>query len=505
MAERTSSSSSGRLTLLEGVRVIDGSGGPSWPGDVLLVDERIARMGAGLRERLPDGLAPHDLDIVDCRGLAIAPGFIDAHTHDDATVLRDPDCLPKVSQGITTVVTGNCGISLAPYRVAAARPPLTLLGADSFRHATFAEYAEAVRDARPALNVAALIGHTTLRFAAMGDLTRAASADERARMAALLDACLADGAHGLSSGLFYEEAHAAPADEVTALARVVARHGGVYATHLRSEMATILEAMHEAADCAFDAGVPLVISHHKCAGPANWGRTRETLPLIDALAQRQAIALDAYPYVAGSTVLREDLVDGVIDVLLTWSDAHPELGGRMLADIAAEWGVDQKTACRRLQPGGACYFQMHEEDVERVLAHPRTMIGSDGLPHDRHPHPRLWGAFPRVLARYWRERGLFTLEQAVHKMTGLTARNFRIADRGLLRAEAMADVVVFDPATIADTATYDAPISVSRGVQRVYVNGVLAYAGDTPEPATLARAGRMLTSLSPSPPGRGQG
>ena len=492
MAERPLPAST-QPTLLEGGRVIDGSGGPSWPGDVLLIDARIARLGTGLRDRLPDGVSIGDLDIVDCRGLAIAPGFIDAHTHDDAIVLRDPQGLPKLSQGITTVVTGNCGISLAPYRTAAARPPLTLLGADSFQHATFADYAQAVRAARPALNVAALIGHTTLRFATMDDLTQPASADERTRMAALLDASLAQGALGLSSGLFYEEAYPAPADEVTDLARVVAKHGGVYATHLRSEMAAILEAMHEAADSAFAVGVPLVLSHHKCAGPANWGRTRETLPLIDALAQRQAIALDAYPYVAGSTVLREDLVDGVIDVMLTWSDTHPELGGRMLADIAAEWGVDQKTACRRLQPGGACYFQMHEDDVERVLAHPLTMIGSDGLPHDRHPHPRLWGAFPRVLARYWRERGLFTLEQAVHKMTGLTARNFRIAGRGLLRADAMADIVVFDPATIADTATYDAPISASRGIQRVYVNGVLAYSGGDAEPATLARAGRMLT------------
>lgn len=483
-----------RATLLEAGLVIDGSGGPSWPGDVLIVGDRIARLGEGLRERLPDGLVIDDLDVVDCRGFAVAPGFIDAHTHDDAIVLRDPACLPKLSQGITTVVTGNCGISLAPYATREALPPLTLLGADSFRHATMTDYQRAVTAARPALNVAALIGHTTLRFAAMPDLTRAATGDERATMASLLDACMVQGAHGLSSGLFYEEAFAAPADEVTALARVVATHGGVYATHLRSEMATILDAMVEAGDSAFEAGVPLVISHHKCAGPANWGRTRETLPLIEAFAKRQQIALDVYPYVAGSTVLREDLVDGVIDVMLTWSDAFPAFGGRMLADIADEWGVDQKTACRRLQPGGACYFQMNEEDVERVVSHPLTMIGSDGLPHDRHPHPRLWGAFPRVFARYWRGRGLFTLEQAVHKMTGLTARNFRIDERGVLRANAMADVVVFDPATIADTATFGAPVSASVGIHRVFVNGALAYTGD--QTRTLARAGRMLTRQS---------
>ena len=477
--------------LFENGRVIDGSGAPSWIGDVLVIGERIARVGEGLRERLPDGLALADVERIDCRDLAIAPGFIDAHTHDDAIVLRDPAYLPKLSQGITTVVTGNCGISLAPYRTDAAGPPLTLLGIDSFRYPTFAAYADAVRAARPALNVAALIGHTTLRYAAMADLTRPADATERGQMAALLDASLGDGAFGLSSGLFYEEAFPAPPEEVTELARVTARHGGVYATHLRSEMQAILEAMHEAGDSAFAAGVPLVISHHKCAGPTQWGRTRETLPLVDELAKRQPIAMDVYPYVAGSTVLREDLVDGVIDVMLTWSDTHPEHTGRLLSAIAADWGVDEKAACRRLQPGGACYFQMNEEDVERVIAHPRTMIGSDGLPHDRHPHPRLWGAFPRVLARYWRERALFSLETAVHKMTGLTARNFRIDDRGLLRPGAMADIVVFDPQRIADTATYDAPINVSTGVTAVYVNGVRSYA-EADGLRVQGRAGRML-------------
>lgn len=200
--------------------------------------------------------------------------------------------------------------------------------------------------------------------------------------------------------------------------------------------------------------------------------------------------MDVYPYVAGSTVLREDLVDGVIDVRVSWSAPHPETTGRLLSDIAEEWGVTQREACRRLMPGGACYFQMHEDDVRRVLAHPRSMIGSDGLPHDRHPHPRLWGAFPRVLGHYAREQQLFSMEQAVHKMSGLSARRFRLHERGELREGWFADVVVFDPARVRDLATYDSPLLRSEGIERVYVNGRLALTGEAP--SCTDRAGRLL-------------
>jgi N-acyl-D-amino-acid deacylase len=477
-----------RAILLEKGLVVDGTGAPALPGDVLVQGDRILAVGAGLRRELPDGLSLADVDVRDCTGLAIAPGFIDVHTHDDAIVLDAPGMVPKLSQGITTVVTGNCGLSVAPYVTGEAKGALTLLG-NSFKYPSVTDYAQALAQALPAVNVAPLIGHTTLRTICVGDLGRAATEQETQAMCELLEQCMAQGAIGLSSGLFYAEAMPAPASEVTQLAKVVARHGGVYATHMRSEMADILEAMHEASDCAFEAGVPLIISHHKCAGPANWGRTRETLPLIDQLATRQDIAMDVYPYVAGSTVLREDLVDGIIEVLVSWSAPHPEMMGRMLSSVAAEWGMTQREACLRLKPGGACYFQMHEDDVRRVIAHPRSMIGSDGLPHDRHPHPRLWGAFPRVLARYWREQKLFSLEEAVHKMTGLSARNFRLRERGEVRAGWFADLVVFDPARIRDVATYEQPVAQSEGVVAVFVNGVESFAG---QQATQRRAGRAL-------------
>lgn len=460
--------------------IVDGTDQPGWQGDVLIVGERIVAMGPGLdavqREQWLD--TADQVQEVDCTGLVVAPGFIDVHTHDDAAVLDAPDMLPKLSQGVTTVIVGNCGISLAPLVTDAPAAPLSLLGVQQFKHADMKAYARAVDAVRPGVNVAALVGHTALRMRHMARLDRAADDVERKAMAAEVETAMEAGALGLSSGIFYKEAFAADLDELVAVATAAARHGGVYATHIRDELAGILPALQEAAQTARQAGLPLVLSHHKCAGAANWGRTRETLALVDSLAHEQTISLDVYPYTAGSTVLRTDLVDGVIDILITGSQPHPEMVGRYLKDIAREWGVTEQAACERLQPGGACYFQMCEEDVERVIAHPQTMIGSDGLPHDERPHPRLWGAFPRVLACYWRDKGRLRLEEAVHKMTGLSAARFRIAGRGVLREGYHADVVVFDPERVRDRASYESPVQFSEGIERVWVNGVLSYTAE---------------------------
>lgn len=454
--------------LLRGGTVVDGTGAGRYVADVLVEGDRIAAVGADLDA--------HGAEVIDVSGRIVAPGFIDVHTHDDQIVLSAPDMLPKISQGVTTVVVGNCGISLAPLVHGNVPPPLNLLGGpDKYVYPTMAAYASAVDAARPAVNVAALVGHSTLRVATMDDPYRAATPAEQAKMVELLREGLDAGAAGLSSGVFYATGAAADLDELALLARIAGEAGGVYTTHIRDESDKVLDSLDEAFAAGRRGGVPVVISHHKCAGPRNWGRSVETLAHIDAARARQPIGLDMYPYIAGSTVLRKEMVDGVIDILVTWSTPHPEMAARTLADIALEWDCTQQEACERLQPGGACYFQMREDDVQRVLAYPATMIGSDGLPHDQHPHPRLWGTFPRVLGHYSREVGLFPLETAVHKMTGLSARRFGLADRGEIRAGACADVVVFDASTVKDVATFAQPKALSQGIERVFVGGALAY------------------------------
>jgi N-acyl-D-amino-acid deacylase len=477
--------------VIRGARLIDGTGAPSRAGDVAVRDDRIVAVGAL-------GRAPGASEVA-AAGLALAPGFIDVHTHDDRAVLADPLMACKASQGVTTVVAGNCGISLAPFAAERAPPPPADLIGDLPEHyfARFADYLAAVDADPPAVNVLAQVGHSTLRFGALARLDRAATAAEIALMRRRLEESLHAGAVGLSTGLFYAPASAAPREEVVEIARVLADFGAIHSTHMRDEGDRVADSLDETFAIGRAAGVPVVISHHKCTGIRNHGRTRETLAMIAAARERQAVALDVYPYIAGSTVLDTQRLNAE-RIIVTWSKARPECAGRDLDAIAAEMGVDRERAAAALAPAGAIYFMMDEADVRRVLSFGHAMIGSDGLPHDAHPHPRLWGTFPRVLGHYVRDVKLFSLEEAVRRMTGLPAAQFGLADRGLLRPGAYADLVLFDPATIADRATFENPIQPAAGIALVIVNGRAVWRDGA---STGARPGRAVRLAELGPKG----
>lgn len=466
--------------------ILDGTGAARRRGDVGVTGDRITHMG----DLGGTGAAREVL----AGGMALAPGFIDAHTHDDRAVLCGPACMScKMSQGVTTVVVGNCGISLSPTRMSSRPvPPLDLLGDESWwTFGSFGEYAERLaRDPAP-VNTYALIGHMSLRVEALGgDTGRAATDGEAERMRARLAECLAEGASGFSTGLYYPPNAAATTDEVIAVAEALRATRGIYVTHMRDEGEGVLDSIEEALRIGRGSGSPVVISHHKCAQPQNYGRSAETLPAMDRGAAGQTVHFDVYPYAASSTVLMPAKLVPDVTVQVTWSVPHPEMTGRMLADVAAEWGVTERDAAERLLPAGCIMFQMQESDVQRILAHRLSMVGSDGLPHDAFPHPRLWGTFPRVLGHYARDLGLFSLETAVHKMTGHTAAVFGMADRGVIRPGAYADLVLFDPATVRDAADFQVPDRPAEGIIETWVNGQSAWAGQA---ATSARAGRLVT------------
>ena len=464
--------------IIRGGTVIDGTRAPRFEADIAISGGRIAAVG-----RLDADKADRELD---ASGRIASPGFIDSHTHDDRLMLSAPDMAPKVSQGVTTVVAGNCGISLAPApngMRAPVTPPLDIVDDEGgwFRFRTFREYVAALEAKPPAANCALLVGHTMLRVQTMDNVERPATKAETELMRAMADEALASGAIGVSTGLYYEPACAAPTEEVIEVCRPLRRRKGLYVTHMRSEGEAILESLEETFRIGATLGVPVVISHHKVAGQPNHGRSKETLALIESRMKGQSIGLDCYPYCASSTILSASRAAVASKTLVTWSKPHPEVAGLDLADI--------KIPLEELLPAGAIYFSMDEGDVQRILAFEHTMIGSDGLPHDAAPHPRLWGTFPRVLGHYARGVGLFSLETAVYKMTGLTARTFGLADRGVLRPGMAADITIFDAGRIDEAGTFAKPIQPAKGIDTVIVNGSVVWQEGK---ATGARPGRVL-------------
>lgn len=470
--------------ILRGGTVVDGIGRPRYLADVAIVGDRITAIGPAL----PKATGAREIDV---SGKIVAPGFIDVHTHDDRALLASPEMAAKTSQGVTTVITGNCGISLAPLTLdQSPPPPLDLIGGvDDYAYPRFGDYLDALDMSPPALNAACLVGHSTLRVGAMSELNRAARSDETAAMGESLQQALDAGALGLSTGLYYAPAFNASPAEIETLAARLGPAGAIYTTHMRDEAEHVLDSLDESFAVGRAAGVPVVISHHKATGVPNFGRTMETLPIFTAAMAAQEVGLDAYPYIASSTVLQRERTKDALKVLITWSKAAPDQAGRELDEIARDWGVDIDTAVAKLQPAGAIYWLMDEADVRRVLAFEPTMIGSDGLPHDVHPHPRLWGTFPRILGHYCREVGLFTLEQAVHKMTGLSAARFGLTGRGLVTVGAYADLCVFDANNIIDRANFAEPTLPAAGIEHVFVSGRPVWSEGKP---TGERPGRAL-------------
>ncbi|HZM33009.1 MAG TPA: D-aminoacylase [Burkholderiales bacterium] len=472
------------LIIRNGI-VIDGTRAPRFKADVAIHDGKIASIGK-VSER---GKAE-----IDAAGKIVCPGFIDAHTHDDRLMLSAPDMAPKASQGVTTVVAGNCGVSLAPApkgMAGAVTPPIDLLDPTGtwFKFRTFRQYVAALEKDPPATNCALLVGHSVLRVQTMADLERPASAEEVSRMRELVEEALQAGAIGGSTGLYYEPAVAASTEEVIEVFRPLSKRNALYCTHMRDEADRIVDSLEETFRVGRELGVPVVISHHKVAGKPNHGRSAETLPLIEKAMRGQKIGLDCYPYCASSTILSYSRTLPASKTLVTWSVPHPEFQGMDLDEVCRRMNLPKEETVKRLLPAGAIYFSMDEADVQRILAFEHTMIGSDGLPHDAAPHPRLWGTFPRVLGHYSRALSLFPLETAVYKMTGLTAKTFGLAGRGVLKEGFAADVVLFDENAVSESATFEKPIQPARGIETVIVNGETVWRDGKP---TGARPGQVL-------------
>ncbi|MBI1847108.1 MAG: D-aminoacylase [Candidatus Rokubacteria bacterium] len=526
--------------LLRGGSVIDGSGSPARRADVAVEGDRIAAIGPDLR-----GEAGRTLDVT---GHVVAPGFIDMHSHSDLFYFACPSAESKVRQGVTTEVVGMCSFSQAPLRadqLEIVRGWAGGIGASlDLPWETFAQYLDALRAIRPSVNVAHFVGHGALRIAAMGFEARPAGADDVRVMQRLLGEAMDAGAFGFSTGLVYAPSAYSNTEELIALAREMAPRGGYYFSHIRGESSMLLDSISEAIRIGEEAGVAVQVSHVKASGRENWPKIDAALRLFDtARARGVDVAGDVYPYNAGSTkldnmmpawaheggigrllerladramrrrIIEECLIDGErwgtvsqggigFDQVFIASCRRRELEGLSLAQIASQSGRPPAEALLNLLLEEKCTvgmvsFSQSIEIVAKVLAHPALMIGSDSIPlyegqgeRPGKPHPRTYGTFPRVLGEYARERRLFSLETAVHKMTGMAAARIGLRDRGLVHPGYVADLAVFDPATVKDEATYPDPHRYPTGIPYVVINGALVVDGAR---FNAAGTGRVLT------------
>ncbi|MEO8456944.1 MAG: D-aminoacylase [Chloroflexota bacterium] len=478
--------------LIHGGTVYDGTAAPGVRADVGIRGERIAAVG-----QLGQAEAGR---VIDASHRAVSPGFVDVHSHDDVACMLTPMDF-KLMQGVTTNVVGNCGAGTAPYNPEGRDMIMGAVLGDmpELTWETFGEWLEVLAGSGHGTNVACLVPHGAVRFATFGLNSRAPTDAELDQMMEHINDGMAAGAVGLSTGLIYPPGAFARTDEIIACAQIAAKHGGIYVSHIRNEDTNLMAAVEEAITIGEQAGLPVQISHHKAGGPRVWGKVHDTIALMnERRAAGQDITFDVYPYTAASTVLSAiaAAAEGLdFDlVMIASAPGLEQIEGKTLTEAAQILGVPKEQAPQRVLrecPGAtAIFFIMDEGDIRTVVSQPECMIGSDGLPTPGgKPHPRLYGTFPRVIQRYVREEGLLSLEEAVRKMTSLPADRFQLADRGRLVEGAFADVVVFDPQTIEDIATYQQPRQYPKGIDYVLVNGVVAAENGK---QTVTDAGRLL-------------
>lgn len=475
--------------LIRNGKIIDGTGNSWYYGDLAVKDGKIIKIG-----KLDQWTAPKTID---AKGWTVAPGFIDVHAHIEGGIFENPSSDNYLNDGVTTVVTGNCGGS-----------------ADDL-----AGFFSKIDSIKTSINVASLIGHNTVRKLAMGLDNRLATASEQQQMEGLVEQAMKQGAVGLSTGLIYLPGMYSNTEEVIGLAKAAAAYNGVYASHIRNEEHGVTEAIQEAINIGRQAGIPVQISHFKVSGRANWGRSRETLPLIEqARAEGLEVTIDQYPYTASSTNLgvrlpdwalsggmdslkarirdpqmHKQIIRGMLEQLhkyryknysyavVAMHSADTTLNGKNISEINRMKGRSNKAAQEAetildlMLAGGAqmIYHGMAEADVRYFMKYPFNMIAADaGVSNGKGmPHPRTYGTNARVLGKYVREEKIISLEEAIRRMTSLPAQKFQLRDRGMIREGLAADIVIFDPAIVKDLSDYQRPHQYSAGFRYVLVNG----------------------------------
>lgn len=496
--------------VIRNARIVDGTGAAWYRGDIALRGDTVVQVAAAIE--------PGGAKVLDAGGRAVAPGFIDIHTHARRGIFEVPTADNYVRQGVTTLMEGPDGSSALPL-------------------APFLQKLDALHKS---VNIGSFVGQGSIRSQVIGNADRKATPDEIRQMQALVEGAMRDGAFGLSTGLFYVPGSFTPTSEVIELAKTAARFGGMHKSHQREESVHVLDSVHETIAIGEEGGLPTQVTHHKIIGKANWGRSEETLRLIDAARARGVdVTSDQYPYTASSTSVASALLPAWAleggreaqarrlkdpatratvraETIAMIRDARgggdpknvqfascgfdPSLAGKTLADLTRQRGMEPTIdnaadATLWLVEQGGCqgiFHAMSDEDVERILAHPTTMIGSDGeVPvfGRANPHPRSYGTFARVLGMYVRDKKTLTLEDAVRKMTSFPAARLKLTDRGVLRPGMKADIVIFDPATVRDTATFEKPHAYAEGFTHVLVNGEVVFENGA---MTAARPGRVL-------------